>query len=573
MFAVGYRDIEDILTQPYYFVDKSLFIYQFIEDKARIRVFLRPRKMGKSVNMSMLAAFFNCMQEPSAGFRRLPLLMRDPDRQWEGHLKGHCGKYFVIRIDWETSGILEASDEIEMEMRMLQYFQKMLRDTMETLRLKGEQVERAIPEHVDMGDMIKADGLHLATKALGTVAHILGMSADNQILVLIDDYDAILRKAAEVGAYAQIAEFLSDSFEQLAKLAGQFVWKVVAFGTQKLENDGYLGKIELDPTSIARRASRYTPVEYSCFGSKEDPYNRDFGFTEAEVIEALKELKSGLNIGELEEWYQVVSESTDTVLLHPHSVASAIKFGQVQQYWTWECPLRIDKYPFTKVLSMEGFGPGTLEQIALQPHSLEYNWPNEYIPLNYDPESDPKTIIRNILGWLHAEGYAARGQLSNHEAGLYLQQVADQWFDQQTGFIQALHAFSCEGDLSVVDLTDLRKSIDSILKMENFHGGYSPLKSGIYFTRFIRRLLSAVFPSLEPWALDGELLPVIQVRPLDYFVVSFDVSGRQPTPGFIASRLKMSKVINAYNMESHFWVLCCYVDTEGRPAATLTQVQ
>lgn len=574
MFAVGYRSVEDILAQPYYFVDKSLFIPRLIDDPARIRVILRPREMGKSVNMSMLSAFFNCMQEASAGFRRLPVLMRDPERVWEGYVKGHAGKYAVIRIDWLESGVLEASDEVEMEMRMLQYVRRMLRGTIESMGMHAEQLERVLPENLDLEEIFRAESLNLATKALGALAHILGTGTENQVLILIDDYDAIYRKAAEVNAYTSISEFLVALFAQLGRMAGSVVWKVVAFGTHKLKGGGYLGGLQLEDSQIGLRPGLRkpaAPIEYSYLGAKEDRYKGDFGFTEAEVTAALEELKCGLNIGEMEEWYQVISESTTTVLLHPHSTASAIKYGRVQSYWTQDCPIRFHQYPFTKMLEMEGFGPGTLEQIALQPHSHEFTWPTEYHEVDYDPEAAAQLITRDVLAWLHAEGYSARAQAASHEAGAYLVQMADQWFDQQTGFIQALHAFTAaDEDFTQLDLTDLRNAMDRILKMKCFHLGRSPLNSNPVFPRFIRRLLSSMFPSKEPWMLDGEMLPVMEVQPGTFVVVSFDLSGRQPAPGYYASRLKMSKVIHAGNTSCSFWVLCCHLDGQGRPATSLT---
>ncbi|WP_300341493.1 AAA family ATPase, partial [Fusobacterium sp.] len=57
--AIGNDDFKDVITQDCYFVDKSKFIEEILNDRAKIKLFCRPRRFGKTLNMSMLKYFFD----------------------------------------------------------------------------------------------------------------------------------------------------------------------------------------------------------------------------------------------------------------------------------------------------------------------------------------------------------------------------------------------------------------------------------------------------------------------------------------------------------------------------------
>lgn len=552
MFATQHRDIQDILSQPYYFVDKSIFIKHFLEDPSRITIFLRPRLMGKSVNASMLAAFCaSKMQTPVVtGFHRLLKINRK--HKYSGIVKGYGERYGIIWIDWAASKVLEASDAIEFEAKMARYMTKLLREMIEMLGIPEKHLSRKIPKDVDLGKLLTSESMDDSCQTLGLMAHLYGLVTENQVIIIMDDYDKIYKKAADIGCYSETVEFLKVLFSEAIRIGHNQIWKIAAFGVHAIKNDG-----PFEECFLGNR-----PPSYSFLGSA-DKYQLDFGFTKKDVDKALREFPtSGLSYGDLESWYQVVPESDDKLLLQAYSVASAIKHGSLDEYFTRVNPINLYSYPFNRMNKNE-FGPGNLIEIAHEPHLSHLKWPLQPIPVDYDPENSNAYLnISHLLSWLHSEGYAFREELGSREMVNHLKRASMMNLNLLTNIIPAFKSLRGRNEGCFPSTEAIKNSLEALFSLPNYMNGLGAREQPKMIVNHITLLFRQLFPEAMGWSHEGSHYRVYETGPRDHVVVVLEFSGNDPSLEYLEARLKMSKVAT---VDSHrINVLICVVDTEGK---------
>ena len=91
---LGNSDFDEIISENGFFIDKSLFIKEFMEDGAKVTCILRPRRFGKSLNLSMLKSFLSLNANPSSFDRYLI-------GKETAFVAKHCGKYPVIYLNFK----------------------------------------------------------------------------------------------------------------------------------------------------------------------------------------------------------------------------------------------------------------------------------------------------------------------------------------------------------------------------------------------------------------------------------------------------------------------------------------
>lgn len=438
-----------MLTQPYYFVDKSLFVLHWLEDSQRIRVFTRPRLTGKSVNLSVLASFLDYQRKHSAGFDRL-LLITNSIPECE-RASVYANKFAVLRLDWEASGVLAASSSLEFEYLLQRYMQGLLLEHMEGLHQPVAELDKKLPPEIDLEGLLGPQSLYGVARVLAAIILLHRRVGGVQSVLLVDDYDEVLRKAGELGNYGFLSGFLNQLFIEAASLAADCLWKVAAFGTHPLLDDGPFREVYLDDYSVA----------YSRYGDK-DAYQEDFGFTEAEVTLALRDLDSPVRLADIQAWYEMEGAGgKGAPLYHPHSVASAVRYGQCQAYWTRDRPLSLHRFPFTR---LGPWGVGNLHLLITTEGAL-YDWRRASPHISYYVGDGPITAAQ-LVAWLHEEGYTMRDIPGNKETEQHLCRLRNDWFNQQTGFVDAVRAA-----VVTLDVQPLQQAMDRASRLPCFLNG------------------------------------------------------------------------------------------------------
>ncbi len=285
---IGVDNFEKLITRNYYYVDKTLLIKNLLDNKADVNLFTRPRRFGKTLNMSMLQYFFeNSEKDNSYLFEDLNIM--DAGENYTCHM----GKYPVINLSLKSAK--QPSFElayISIKRRIAEEFERheyILKD--QRLSNKKERYLKILKEEGDEGDYI--DSIYYLSECLEKYH-------EKKVIILIDEYDVPLENAFFEGFYDRMIKFIRSLFESALKTNSALEFAVIT-GCLRISRESiFTGLNNLEIISILN--------EY---------YDEYFGFTEEEVSKILEDY--GLSEKEqlTKDWY------------------NGYIFGQAQVYNPW----------------------------------------------------------------------------------------------------------------------------------------------------------------------------------------------------------------------------------------------
>ena len=293
---VGVEDFEKIRREGFYYVDKTTMIRDLLRKWGEVNLFTRPRRFGKSLNMSMLKAFFEIGCDKTL-FDGLAISGE------QDLCEKYMGKFPVISVslkgvngaDYETARALLCSvigneaarfrflletdriSELEKEL----YRQLLVTDP-------NRQGMYAMPDAVLMG-------------SLKTLSMLLKEYYKTEVIILIDEYDVPLAKASERGYYESMALLIRNLFEQALKTNDSLYFAVMTGCLRVAKESIFTGLNNLKLLSV-------TNVRF-------DEY---FGFTDEEVRELLRYYGREDRYEAMREWYD------------------GYRFGNVEVYCPWD---------------------------------------------------------------------------------------------------------------------------------------------------------------------------------------------------------------------------------------------
>ncbi len=272
---VGVEDFKELVCKDYYFIDKTLLIKDVLDDGAKISLITRPRRFGKTLNMSMIQRFFEKTEESNAYlFNGLKI-----NTAGEEYLK-HQGKYPVISIS------LKSLKQDTYEQAFFE-FKKMV------IKEFGRHIEAYKPD-ILLPDDYNRYGLILHDKAkdaeymtaLRLLSECLEKFYNQKVIILIDEYDVPLENAYFKGFYEDMISLIRSVFESALKTNPSLEFAVLT------------GCLRISKESIFTGLNnlRVYPVT-------ENKYSEYFGFTQAEVEELAEYYNLTDRLEEMKKWY------------------------------------------------------------------------------------------------------------------------------------------------------------------------------------------------------------------------------------------------------------------------------
>ncbi len=254
---IGIEDFAKLRTNDFYYVDKSGMIKELLSNWGEVNLFTRPRRFGKSINMSMLKCFFEIGTDKSL-FDGLAISS-------ETELcENYMGQYPVVSIS--LKGIEGANysvarsmavDVINEEARRLSY----LLDSTNLIPNEKELLSRLMDKKMEDGTLVSS---------LRNFTELLEKHYGKKAIVLIDEYDVPLAKANECGYYDEMIKLIRGMFHQALKTNPNLEFAVLT------------GCLRVSKESIftgLNNPKMYTLLEAEC--------DEQFGFTDEEVQEML----------------------------------------------------------------------------------------------------------------------------------------------------------------------------------------------------------------------------------------------------------------------------------------------
>ena len=293
---IGIESFEEIRKEGFYYVDKTGVIGQLLEKWGKVNLFTRPRRFGKSLNMSMLKAFFEIGGDPAL-FEGLEISEK------KELCEKYMGQFPVISISLksvEGLSFTAAGDALKTVIGTEALRFSFLEESTvlsENDKKMYRQLTTVGTSETGLFDM----SMGVLTSSLKTLALLLHKHYDKQVILLIDEYDVPLDKAFQYGYYDEMVSLLRNMFGNALKTNPNLYFAVLTGCLRISKESIFTGLNNLKVLTL-------TDVRF-------DEY---FGFTDSEVKDMLKYYGLSEHYGEVKKWYD------------------GYRFGNVEVYCPWD---------------------------------------------------------------------------------------------------------------------------------------------------------------------------------------------------------------------------------------------
>ena len=299
--AIGVSDFKKIIEEDFYYFDKTKFIEEVINDGSEVKLFTRPRRFGKTLNMSMLKYFFDIenKEENKKIFKDLYIEKTEAFKEQ--------GQYPVIFLSLKD---LKALTWEQMEKaikstisRLFSEYKYLLNDLDKFDTLTFENI------------LLKNTELEDLKEALKFLTRILYEKYNKKVVVLIDEYDSPLVSAYINGYYEKAKDFFKTFYSSVLKDNSYLQMGVLT---------GIIRVIKAGIFSDLNNLRTYTILS--------EMYTDSYGLTEEEVEKSLKDYGIEQEISNVKDWYDGYRFG-DSEVYNPWSILNFLDFKELRAYW------------------------------------------------------------------------------------------------------------------------------------------------------------------------------------------------------------------------------------------------
>lgn len=275
---VGFENFQEIRKLDFYYVDKTKLVEQLLENWSKVNLFTRPRRFGKTLNMSMLKSFFEIGTD-TALFDGLYI------SQNEELCKEYMGKYPVIFLSLKGVDGLTFEEARSALCELIAGEVRRFKFLLNSSRLDND--EKNIYR-----DLISLQGEQettLATKlkfSLKKISELLYKHYGQKTIVLIDEYDVPLDKAFQHGYYREMVALIRGLFGEALK-TNDFLQFAVLTGCLRVSKESIFTGLN----------------NFKVYSEDDVRYDEEFGFTNEEVKKLLEDYNLQKHFTEVKEWY------------------------------------------------------------------------------------------------------------------------------------------------------------------------------------------------------------------------------------------------------------------------------
>ena len=304
---LGYSDFKDIIQNNNYFVDKTLFIEEVLKAEKAVLLLPRPRRFGKTLNLSMLRYFFDKSEpENKKLFANLKIW------QTKDEIKQHCGKYPVIYLTFKDA-------KADTWTKTLKHLKSEIANTYKKYRylLKGDILFE--DEKLKFNNILTEAGDEFDFEiSLKQLSEYLQRYHNEKVVILIDEYDTPIQA----------------SHNKFYKEAISFMRSLLS-GALKDNTNLYKGII----TGILRvsKESIFTGLNnISVYSILDNKFSDKFGFTKEEVKQITIDFKVDTKYSRIKKWYNGYKFGKTTNIYNPWSILNYVLASSegFKTFWT-----------------------------------------------------------------------------------------------------------------------------------------------------------------------------------------------------------------------------------------------
>ena len=301
--AIGLQDFGDLIQKGYFYIDKTAFIKEWWENGDSVTLINRPRRFGKTLNMSMVEQFFS-IDYANRGdlFEGLVIWGDETYRKLQG-------TYPVISLSFanvkETS-FINSRKKICQLIAELYANHSFLLDSQALSEGDKEFFRRVTPIMDDVD----------ATMAIHYLSKFLHAYYGKKVIILLDEYDTPMKEAYVHGFWDELVAFTRSLFNATFK-TNPWLERAIMTGITRVSKESIFS--DLNNLEVVTTTS--------------DKYATSFGFTEEEVFAALEECELSDKKEQVKRWYDGFTFGTHTDIYNPWSILNFLDKGKFTTYW------------------------------------------------------------------------------------------------------------------------------------------------------------------------------------------------------------------------------------------------
>ncbi len=299
--AIGLSDFKHLIEEDFYYFDKTKFIEEVIKDGSQVKLFARPRRFGKTLNMSMLKYFFDIKngEENKKIFKDLYIEKTEAFKE-----QGQYPVIFLSLKDLKALTWEQMEEKINVTLSdLFSEYEYLLNELVET---DFDKFKKIISEKANLSNL---------ERALKFLTKILYKKYNKKIVILIDEYDSPLVSAYINGYYEKAKDFFKTFYSTVLKDNSYLQMGVLT---------GIIRVIKAGIFSDLNNLRTYTILS--------DVYTDSYGLTEEEVEKSLKDYGIEQEISNVKDWYDGYRFGNSEVY-NPWSILNFLDFKELRAYW------------------------------------------------------------------------------------------------------------------------------------------------------------------------------------------------------------------------------------------------
>ena len=302
--AIGLQNFEELIQKNYYYIDKTDFIREWWDCGDSVTLITRPRRFGKTLNMSMVETFFSVKYADRGDlFEGLSIWEEEKYRRIQG-------TYPVISLSFASikAENFELANYVMRQLLMAQYREKAFLLESDIL----SKAEKAYFERMEF-EMGYMD----APMALYQLSEYLYRYYGKKVIILLDEYDTPMQEAYVDGYWNEMAAFTRSLFNATFK-TNPWLERGIMTGITRVSKESIFS--DLNNLKVVTTTSK--------------EYATSFGFTEEEVFAGLDSFGMGDKKEEVRRWYDGFIFGMSRDIYNPWSILNFLDTGELTAYWS-----------------------------------------------------------------------------------------------------------------------------------------------------------------------------------------------------------------------------------------------
>ena len=301
--SIGNQDFAAIMEHQYFYIDKTDFLKEWWENGDVVTLITRPRRFGKTLNMSMTEYFFSVKHAGRTDlFESLSIWKEEKYRQIQG-------TFPVISLSFaniKESSYSAARKKLCQMLTDLYTDHSFLLDSGILPKRDQEFFQNISPDMYDM----------YATLAIHHLSKYLNLYYKKKVIILLDEYDTPMQEAYMNGYWEKLTGFIRSLFNAAFK-TNPFLERAIMTGITRVSRESVFSDLN-HPEVVTTTSEKYEDA---------------FGFTQQEVSGALKEYGLSEQEAEVTYWYDGFTFGRRTDIYNPWSILNFLDKGKLAAYW------------------------------------------------------------------------------------------------------------------------------------------------------------------------------------------------------------------------------------------------